>query len=95
MSLLLQEFSVTTLEEIEIQVYNLPKTNNMDKIPLIEKDIQTMSEAIKEMKSEMKNHREDMNAHRQDFQAFKEELFDKMDSKFASKWVEKFILWAL
>lgn len=67
----------------------------MDKIPLIEKDIQTMSDAIKEVKSEMKNHREDMNAHRQDFQAFKEELFERLENKFASKWVEKFVVWWL
>ncbi|WP_288982157.1 hypothetical protein [uncultured Flavobacterium sp.] len=52
-----------------------------------------MSDAIKEVKSEIKNHREDMNAHRQEFQAFKEELFERLENKFASKWVEKFVVW--
>lgn len=79
--------------ETKTQVYSLMKINNMDKIPLIEKDIQTMSDAIKEVKSEVKNHREDMNAHRQEFQAFKEELFERLENKFASKWVEKFVVW--
>ena len=62
-----------------------------EKIPLIEKDVQTMSEAIKEIKSDIKSHKEDMNAHREEFQQFKsnefprfkEELFTKLDQKFA------------
>lgn len=64
-----------------------------EKIPLIEKDVQTMSEAIKEIKADMKSHREDMNAHREEFQQFKEELFNKLDQRFAGKWTEKVLVY--
>lgn len=63
-----------------------------EKIPLIEKDIQNMSESIKELKSEIKSHRDDMTAHREEFQQFKEELFMKLDTRFAWKWTEKIII---
>lgn len=63
-----------------------------DKIPLIEKDIQTMSDSIKDLKSDMKAHRDDTALRHREFQDFREELFDRLDKKYAGKWVEKIML---
>ena len=60
-----------------------------NEVPLIKKDLQTMSESIKDLKSDMKAHREDTALRHREFQDFKEELFEKLETKFASKWVEK------
>ncbi len=63
-----------------------------DKIPLIEKDIQTMSESIKDFKNEFKLHRDDTSIRHKEFQDFREELFEKLDTRFAGKWTEKIII---
>lgn len=53
------------------------------KIPLIEKDIQNMSESIRDLKNDMKAHRDDTALRHKEFQEFRDELFDKLESKFA------------
>lgn len=55
----------------------------VDKIPLIEKDITTMSESIKDLKNDMKQHRDDTAIRHKEFQDFREELFEKLDTRFA------------
>ncbi len=43
----------------------------------------------------MKAHREDEALRHKEFQEFKEDLFEKLETKFASKWVERFIIFVL
>lgn len=66
-----------------------------NEVPLIKKDIQIMSESIKSLKDDMKAHREDEALRHKEFQEFKEDLFEKLETKFASKWVERFIIFVL
>lgn len=63
-----------------------------DKIPLIEKDITIMSETIKDLKKDMEQHRNDTAVRHKEFQEFREELFEKLETRFAWKWTEKVLI---
>ncbi len=65
----------------------------MDSIPLIKKDIETMSDSIKQIKDDMKQHRDDTALRHREFQDFKEELFDRLDNRYAGKWTERTLVW--
>ena len=67
----------------------------VEDIPLIKKDIQVMSESIKDLKVDMQAHRNDTALRHKEFQDFREELFDKLEKRFASKWVEKIVVFAM
>lgn len=64
-----------------------------EEIPLIKKDIQTMSESIKDLKHDMQAHRDDTALRHREFQEFREELFDRLDNRYAGKWIEKTFVW--
>lgn len=66
-----------------------------NEVPLIKKDIQIMSESIKALKDDLEKHFSDEARRHDDFLLFKEDLFEKLDKKFAWKWVERVLLsWA-
>ena len=67
----------------------------VEDIPLIKKDLQVMSESIKDLKTDMQAHRNDTALRHKEFQDFREELFEKLEKRFASKWVEKFLIFVL
>jgi hypothetical protein len=62
---------------------------NSSEVPLIKKDIQIMSESIKALKDDLEKHFSDEAKRHDDFLLFKEDLFEKLETKFASKWVER------
>lgn len=62
---------------------------NINEVPLIKKDLYIMSESIKRLEEDMKAHRSDEALRHKEFQDFKEDLFERLETKFASKWVEK------
>ena len=61
-------------------------------IPLIKKDIQIMNSSIQEIKNDLCKHFDDEAGRHREFQEFKEELFDKLETRFAGKWTEKVII---
>lgn len=61
-------------------------------IQILKKDIEIMSESINNLKAEMKAHREDTAIRHKEFQDFKEELFEKLEKRFAGKWTEKVLI---
>lgn len=66
-----------------------------NEVPLIKKDIQIMSESIKALKDDLEKHFSDEARRHDDFLLFKEDLFEKLDKKFAWKWTEKFLIFVL